>query len=111
MTRIEMLASAVAMIATGGIGAGVAVYSQTAPTCFTNAPAVKTVIVQPAAPPQARTVSYFLAHRDELKQRYAACQDNPALELTDSDCINAVEAKDRADLADFRRSNPWVTHP
>lgn len=102
MTRIETLVSAVAMVAAGGLGAGAMVYRQATPACSTAQEAGPAVVL----PHQPRTVSYFLAHQDELKQRYAECRDNPGMAMSDADCVNAMEANTQASLDRLLSSMP-----
>lgn len=102
MTRTGLLVSAAALVIACGIGTGIVVYRQATPSSQT-APTVEALIVQPRQP---RTVSYFLAHRPALEQRYVECQDNRALELTDADCINAVHAKMEAGMDEILSSMP-----
>jgi hypothetical protein len=45
-----------------------------------------------AAAPTTHTVSWYLAHQDEWKRKYEACNNNPGAATTDPDCQNAIEA-------------------
>jgi len=42
---------------------------------------------------QARTVSWFFDHRNELHATLKACRDNPGEHGNTPDCINANEAR------------------
>jgi hypothetical protein len=53
-----------------------------------------------AVPPPVRTVSWFAAHPSEMRQKFAACNDNPGGAMTDPECENALTAREHTGLAD-----------
>ena len=48
------------------------------------------------------SVSWYREHQSDLKQKLAACSDNPGAAMTDADCQNAAEAKSQIDLEEFQ---------
>lgn len=59
-----------------------------------------------AAPHPVRTASWFEAHRMEMTQKYASCNDNPGGAMVDPECQNAATAKERTDLKEFLAGAP-----
>jgi hypothetical protein len=47
------------------------------------------------AEPSVHTVSWYQAHPAEIKQKLAACYDNPGGAIHDPDCANADDAQGR----------------
>ncbi|MEK8126171.1 EexN family lipoprotein [Methylocystis sp. IM4] len=43
----------------------------------------------------AKTVSWFIEHRDELQATMTACRDNPGALAKTPDCVNASAARDK----------------
>jgi hypothetical protein len=41
-----------------------------------------------------------------LKQKLAACNDNPGAAITDVECQNAAEAKSQIDMDEFQGKQP-----
>ena len=55
-----------------------------------------------AAAAPVRTVSWYRQHQADLKQKLAACNDNPGAAMTDVECQNAAEAKSQIDTDEFQ---------
>lgn len=51
---------------------------------------------------QAKTVGWFLDHRDELSLALKTCRDNPGERGKTPDCINANEARKRAFVKEMK---------
>ena len=51
---------------------------------------------------QAKTVGWFLDHRDELTTALKACRDNPGERGKPPDCINANEARKKAFVKEMK---------
>ncbi|SCB52529.1 hypothetical protein GA0061099_10349 [Bradyrhizobium yuanmingense] len=51
---------------------------------------------------QAKTVGWFLDHRDELTTALKACRDNPGERGKTPDCINANEARKKAFVKEMK---------
>ena len=47
------------------------------------------------APKPAKTVSWFIEHRDELQATTKACRENPGDLAKTPDCVNASAARDK----------------
>ena len=77
-------------------------------TWFLTRPAFSPGPQQDAAvvPRPVRTVSWFEAHPSEMKQKYAACNDNPGGAMTDPECENALAANDHLGLAEILKGAP-----
>ena len=59
-----------------------------------------------AAPHPVRTVSWFQAHPSEMRQKFAACNDNPGGAMADPECENAATAKEHIDFKEFLAGAP-----
>ena len=59
-----------------------------------------------AAPHPVRTVSWYEAHRPEMNQKFASCNDNPGGALFDPECQNALDAKGHIGMAGFIKGPP-----
>ncbi len=59
-----------------------------------------------AMPPPVRTVSWFEAHPSEMRQKFAACNDNPGGAMADPECVNASDANDHVSLSRMLRGAP-----
>ncbi len=59
-----------------------------------------------AVPHQVRTVSWFEAHRAEMTQKNATCNDNPGGAMADPECENAATAKEHIDFKEFLAGAP-----
>jgi hypothetical protein len=57
-------------------------------------------------PHPARTVSWFEAHRAEMTQKMASCNDNPGGAMADPECENAATAKEHTDFKEFLAGAP-----
>jgi hypothetical protein len=53
---------------------------------------------------QARTVSYFKEHQDEMKAVLAKCEDNPGGARHDDECINAHVAREKVSYDEYLKS-------
>lgn len=51
-------------------------------------------VVIPMAPPTFRTLSWFQSNQAEMRQKLAACSDNPGVAAHDPECENALGASD-----------------
>ena len=51
---------------------------------------------------QAKTVSWFFDHRDELQATLKACRDNPGERGNTPDCINANEARNKITIQEMK---------
>lgn len=51
---------------------------------------------------QAKTVSWFFDHRDELQATLKACRDNPGERGNTPDCINANEARKKITVQEMK---------
>ena len=51
---------------------------------------------------QAKTVGWFLDHRDELTTALKACRDNPGELAKTPNCVNANEARKKAFVKEMK---------
>jgi hypothetical protein len=51
---------------------------------------------------QAKTVGWFLDHRDDLATALKACRDNPGERGKNPDCINANEARKKVFVKEIK---------
>jgi hypothetical protein len=105
MTFIERISVAGLISVSAGFGAAGVFYLRPlllSQQQATVAPA--TPVLVPAEP--IRTVTWFKAHRTELRGKLALCGDNPGLGRHDPECANATEAKSQVDIEDFVHSAP-----
>ena len=51
---------------------------------------------------EAKTVGWFLDHRDELATALKACRDNPGERGNTPDCINANEARKKVFVKEMK---------
>ncbi len=54
------------------------------------------------SPPLAKTVSWFIEHRDELQATLKACLDNPGALGKTPDCVNASAARDKVTVKEMK---------
>ena len=94
MTRSQQVLMIAAAICIGGAGYGAGYFSRNAPR----------MVAAAAAP--LRTVSWYRQHQSDLKQKLAACNDNPGAAMTDMECQNAAEAKSQIDMDEFQGKQP-----
>jgi hypothetical protein len=89
------------MVAASGLGAGGAIYFRPTPQ---PQPQPQQAIVPPLPPAikiePVRTVSYFMAHRQEMHKKLALCSDNPGIGASDPECLNVETAKQKTDAED-----------
>ncbi len=55
-----------------------------------------------SAPQPAKTVSWFVEHRDELQATLKACRNNPGELAKTSDCVNASAARDKITVQEMK---------
>ncbi|MBM3654472.1 MAG: hypothetical protein FJX06_16910 [Alphaproteobacteria bacterium] len=53
-------------------------------------------------PQPAKTVSWFIEHRDELQATLKACRDNPGVLGKTPDCLNASAARDKITVQEMK---------
>ena len=94
MTRSEQVLMIAAAVCIGGAGYGAGYFSRSVPS----------MVVAAASP--VRTVSWYRQHQSDLKQKLAACNDNPGAAITDAECQNAAEAKSQIDMDEFQGKQP-----
>lgn len=94
MTRSQQVLMIAAAVCIFGAGYGTEYFSKSAPD-----------MVAAAAAPE-RTVSWYRQHQSDLKQKLAACNDNPGAAMTDVECQNAAEAKSQIDMDEFQGKQP-----
>jgi hypothetical protein len=88
MSPYERLGVVALVIGTGSVCTVGTIYLRPA-----AGPTVAPAPIVAMVPAPIRTVSWFKAHRDELREKYVACKDNPGQGRTDPECDNVVEAK------------------
>jgi hypothetical protein len=54
------------------------------------------------SPPPAKTISWFIEHRDELQATLKACRDNPGALGNTPDCVNAGAARDKITVQEMK---------
>ncbi len=54
------------------------------------------------SPPPAKTISWFIEHRDELQATLKACRDNPGALGNTPDCVNASAARDKITVQEMK---------
>ena len=54
------------------------------------------------SPPPAKTVSWFIEHRDELQATLKVCRDNPGALGKTPDCVNASAARDKVTVKEMK---------
>lgn len=54
------------------------------------------------SPKPAKTVSWFIEHRDELQATLKACRDNPGAHGKTPDCVNASAARDKITVQEMK---------
>lgn len=54
------------------------------------------------SPQPAKTVSWFIEHRDELRATLKACRDNPGALGKTHDCVNASAARDKITVQEMK---------
>ena len=59
-----------------------------------------------AAAASARSVWWYRQHQSDLKQKLAACNNNPGAAMADEECQNAAEAKSEIDMDQFQGKQP-----
>ncbi|MFZ3236933.1 MAG: EexN family lipoprotein [Stellaceae bacterium] len=94
MTRSQQVLIIAAAICIGGAGYGAGYFTRSAPR----------MVAAAAAP--VRTVSWYRQHQSDLKQKLAACNDDPGAAMTDVECQNAAEAKSQIDMDEFQGKQP-----
>lgn len=94
MTRSQQVLMIAAAVCIGGSGYGAGYFSRSAPQ----------MAVAAAAP--MRTVSWYRQHQSDLKQKLAACNDDPGAAMTDVECQNAAEAKSQIDMDELQGKQP-----
>jgi hypothetical protein len=99
--RLGVLAMVIGSAAVGSVG--VVYFRPAAPAQDAPAAAAAAARTEPAF---IRTVTWFKAHRAELKTKYAACRDDPGLGMQDPECENALQAKQSAEIDDLLASIP-----
>jgi hypothetical protein len=67
-----------------------------------SAPSSAGVSGQQSASQPAKTVSWFIAHHDELQVTLKACRDNPGELAKTSDCVNASAARDKITVQEMK---------
>lgn len=55
---------------------------------------------------QARTVSWFAANPQDMRQKIATCNDNPGAAIHDAECENALEANEHLAIEAMLAGNP-----
>ena len=83
-----------AAICIGGAGYGAWYF-------FQGCPGMAGVAAAPVRP-----VSWYRQHQSDLKQKLAACNDNPGAAMIDVECQNAAEAKSQIDMDEFQGKQP-----
>jgi hypothetical protein len=61
--------------------------------------------------PSGHTVAWYQAHPDQIKEKLAACNNNPGTARQDPECSNAESAKDNNDIDSFINSAPKEAQP
>lgn len=51
--------------------------------------------LQPQAPAEARTVSWYVAHPSEANAKVSVCNDDPGNAQSDPECLNAATATEK----------------
>lgn len=92
MTRSQQILVIAAAVCIGGAGYGAGYFSRSDPRTAAAAP--------------MRTVSWYRQHQSDLKQKLAACNDDPGAAMTDVECQNAAEAKSQIDMDEFQGKQP-----
>jgi hypothetical protein len=67
-----------------------------------DAPSSTGVSGKQSASPPAKTVSWFIEHRDELRSTMTACRDNPGALAKTPDCANASAARDKITVQEMK---------
>jgi hypothetical protein len=69
----------------------------------------QTLAVLPA--PSVRTVAWYQAHPDQIKEKLTACNNSPGTAMRDPECYNAESAKENSDIDHFIDSAPNEAQP
>jgi hypothetical protein len=79
----------------------------------TSAPGPAHGANQSAAAPSlsVRTVAWYQAHPDQIKEKLAACSNDPGTAMHDPECNNAETAKHNNDIDHFIQSAPKDAQP
>jgi hypothetical protein len=61
--------------------------------------------------PSVRTVAWYQAHPDQIKEKLATCNSSPGTAMHDPECFNAESAKENSDIDRFIKSAPKDAQP
>ena len=61
--------------------------------------------------PSVHTVAWYQAHPERIKEKLAACNNNPGTARHDPECYNAENAKEATDIDSFIKSAPKEAQP